>query len=1425
MKKTIWQDHRYSIQEEDVNDDKTVYYLSGKGIETTPVLFVHGTVWGSYSGRLSDMADQLSRKGYMSLSPNTKSLAKQIITLAPKGIGLSKKFNPDQPRDENGQWTDTNISKHKPSTKITQSPEFKRWFGNSRAINHDGTPQILYHSTTKDFDEFASGQETVNGGSFGNWTVKRSGIFFAESPVDSQAYTSDGKRQKQNARTIPVFLKEVNPLDLVSDGLTFDIVNSLVSTGYVTEKFLYSKDFNWELFDDEDGIAFTNAVKAAGYDSVRFWDNNPDTGKSFVTHVVFDPTQIKSAIGNSGEFNPDNPKITKHLPGEHDQLTHGRQTSGEVQSNSDQPKQTTPIKQPRTREDVIRSKEFKKWFGDSKVVDENGDPLVVYHGTTHTFDQFDLNKAPIENAVGRGFYFSSDSYDAGNNYATPLGPDITERIANYADQLKDSEDEDGNPIDHDRAMELAREKFVGDHEGAVLPVYLKIENPVYLNKNSRAYDKNTRFEIIENFDEDGNETDDPEGNGIQLLESIDNACANYNLDSDIVKEKLYEGLIDGSLTAYDVMKTIGDTFSDVYDENTGEYAGGQLISDIFQGMGYDGIIFENANQFFPKMGIEYEADHYVVFDPTQVKSAIGNSGEFSPDNPKINKSLRKSVENVFKHLPGQHDQSTHGRKHSLDSSGTSSNSSNVRIPNDDEAKKISDLMWHIRQSGFDGVYVNDRKVTPEQAIESLSEVVDQLDTIKKVFPTLDLFNLSIRFNLQDAYDGTNAFYSPEDRVIEIHEGNGEGFAHELFHAIDHGFSKSIARNHPSRLASEITDIYAVELLNDTPQAMAIHKAFKDFFGAVKNTKTFTDDWSDIANLIDEDKRRNAHPDRVANFIRYYKSPVEFSARFFEQYMQKEHGLKQVGYSRSTHYMRDADYQAVKPYFESVLESFGLMTKTSKHYPGLHNQQDHAPNEKVAREHQDSHKFLDSLKQANLQPDDVRTISKKKTKMRLELIYHDETRAKQAFDKSKAMGFDTSTSIYRLPLNADMTKFKHGFLVTAPDYYTPRGPSSNNEVRQVFGKHLPGQHDQRDHAPAHLSDSEHQRYARSRVKRESLVANGLKGYRALIQLVGGDRASELVASYRRYRPSRSAQIVSRWLLDLHIPHEMEVKLAPEIYVDIMFGNKIIELRGKNHANRSKEYAAQRKEIQKRKADIAQNRGMSILYLTDTEIQTGKALDKLKVFVNEPAQKHLAGMHNQQDHGRKKREYALTEITKQDDSTWSKSANQLSKPNHPRFDDILKSAIYIYSALEDQQKSKGTYKVVGLRDNSNVLQAFFGVDTLDAGKLNKLKDYGMSNSDADQIKDALYLDSLSVAPWHFGDDGVSGWGIEIMRSAINYAKNNHKNGIFLVSADSGSDSFYNLIDMKKISTLNNKQGYFWNTQDMEAFLNEYQLRQSK
>lgn len=49
---------------------------------------------------------------------------------------------------------------------------------------------------------------------------------------------------------------------------------------------------------------------------------------------------------------------------------------------------------------------FYKWFGDSKVVDEQGRPLVVYHGSMATFDTFDKSKVSSYSAFSKNFYFT-----------------------------------------------------------------------------------------------------------------------------------------------------------------------------------------------------------------------------------------------------------------------------------------------------------------------------------------------------------------------------------------------------------------------------------------------------------------------------------------------------------------------------------------------------------------------------------------------------------------------------------------------------------------------------------------------------------------------------------------------------------------------------------------------------------------------------------------------------------------------------------------------------------------------------------------------------------------------------------------------------------------------------------------------------------
>jgi len=64
---------------------------------------------------------------------------------------------------------------------------------------------------------------------------------------------------------------------------------------------------------------------------------------------------------------------------------------------------------------IISNPNFEKWFGDSKVVDENGEPLIVYHQTQADFKVFDINRS-----YTHSFWFTSDlgTIEAGETGAT-----------------------------------------------------------------------------------------------------------------------------------------------------------------------------------------------------------------------------------------------------------------------------------------------------------------------------------------------------------------------------------------------------------------------------------------------------------------------------------------------------------------------------------------------------------------------------------------------------------------------------------------------------------------------------------------------------------------------------------------------------------------------------------------------------------------------------------------------------------------------------------------------------------------------------------------------------------------------------------------------------------------------------------------------
>jgi hypothetical protein len=175
---------------------------------------------------------------------------------------------------------------------------------------------------------------------------------------------------------------------------------------------------------------------------------------------------------------------------------------------------------------------FKQWFGDSKVVDKKGDPLVVYHGTDKTFDAFNLRKRGSR--VGfqdDGFYFS-DSPGTATTYATM---DV------YSGALGKKKDAYLEPTDFFKRF-LSRLGLV-ESAPQVVPAFLSIKNP-YKTTGARMPGRR-----------------------------------------ELIKQ------------------------------------------------GYDGIQYT-----------QYDGTtHWVAFEPTQIKSSIGNIGTFDPENPDIRYSLRQQA--------------------------------------------------------------------------------------------------------------------------------------------------------------------------------------------------------------------------------------------------------------------------------------------------------------------------------------------------------------------------------------------------------------------------------------------------------------------------------------------------------------------------------------------------------------------------------------------------------------------------------------------------------------------------------------------------------------------------------------------------------------------------------------------------------------
>lgn len=144
-----------------------------------------------------------------------------------------------------------------PAKDQTKTPEFKRWFGDSKIVDANGEPLVMYHVTDSVFTEFRDDRPIFVG--------------FTESRATAAAL-GQGK-------TMALYVRAENPANTYETPVHFLDVSK----------------------------AFKNAPES---DAVYIKDEGG------VSLAVRSKNQVKSATGNNGNFDPKNPSILKQQPAE-----------------------------------------------------------------------------------------------------------------------------------------------------------------------------------------------------------------------------------------------------------------------------------------------------------------------------------------------------------------------------------------------------------------------------------------------------------------------------------------------------------------------------------------------------------------------------------------------------------------------------------------------------------------------------------------------------------------------------------------------------------------------------------------------------------------------------------------------------------------------------------------------------------------------------------------------------------------------------------------------------------------------------------------------------------------------------------------------------------------------------------------------------
>jgi hypothetical protein len=236
--------------------------------------------------------------------------------------------------------------------------------------------------------------------------------------------------------------------------------------------------------------------------------------------------------------------------------------------------------------DPSKAAAFTKWFGDSQVVDDDGNPLTVFHGTRGDFDSF---KRDTKNAWSDSLGFDTYFFSRTNSTAS-----------SYKNQFED---------------------------GKVMKVKLSIQRPLVIDANGGEW-----FDALAEASDQIRTYRTPEE--LAFLETSKKVWDSNPLAA--------EGLEELPDSEQEIISNASKKLERHIVDNKAMYQSAKR--KLFD---YDGIIVKNVMDMTAAEPDSDEGGSYnpyttvfVAFDPGQIKSAKGNRGTFDSASDSINEAVR-----------------------------------------------------------------------------------------------------------------------------------------------------------------------------------------------------------------------------------------------------------------------------------------------------------------------------------------------------------------------------------------------------------------------------------------------------------------------------------------------------------------------------------------------------------------------------------------------------------------------------------------------------------------------------------------------------------------------------------------------------------------------------------------------------------------